>query len=940
MMLRKGLVIGIDLGTSASTASYCLTLDSLDSQGKLNRKKASEVHDVKDWPASNIHNAIGNPCLPTDLIYRKDLRTILYWGFEAQQYLDSTFPEPSRDEVFIVENIKLLLPGPNAVATSSTASERYRSKRETLINTLSKQPEDVFEDFMSLQLNHVIGSAMGKYYSGLNNLQIELVLAFPSGWEDIVHTNVARIGNRAMKKALSDHKLENVIFGLEHVYTVSETICGVKEWLRETVSEFSAVEDSDSLRTNLDELQDGDCFLPVDIGGGTGCLTPLKLISKRPLAVEQLDRTQSLEVSGEAVEAEFERWLRPQIIKTYYPGDIPRLVNRICRMFKEEKKRCGLTSAPGSTWSFEVTKLKVNLRRGWEKGCMRIKREDLDKQFDPAIKVLEEEIRKILVRFPSIKAIIFLGQFGGSSAYLKKKMQRSPIAEQVKIRHSQSGKLDVVKGAISERLTLDERFVRQYKTSKSYGTLVTLIYSGAVKRLFPNPQQQGAVPFEESDDGPRLKVIEWAIPKGTMIQNSRSGSIGKDGCRYHTWPVSEKDIGFEDIIVVSDECTPKPQLDKTSYTLWTTAHERDNLHINGERIRVQQIPFGWDLSMSQKVDSRGNVLGPYCEADLGCIMSSRGKRPPQDRQRVLYYDLIWDITEMQVKIYVQAQFPNLVGPLTSQLAIEKVFDQDEKTAATESRSTALEKDIQLTHNGLLEEHEGPLRDKDISDETNRPLNGMLGAGEFQQIGNALVTEPPRDEGMPQQAMELDQEHPAGHNEVFSTQQQVLAPFGSRPTFTAANQQQSNEHFPVIGVAGGSQQLPGGQTEENLNQEIRHGDKVVKDRRRRNGCFTCKDRKKKCDCIYAYDQVTRTTKCTACRKHNIRCDLEQPPEWLANPMQKQAEKLERKRLVRLGKRKSTAESDSSDVVRHRSFTLPSEEDINSRPAVYPSIEKPV
>ena len=112
-----------------------------------------------------------------------------------------------------------------------------------------------------------------------------------------------------------------------------------------------------------------------------------------------------------------------------------------------------------------------------------------------------------------MKAIVFLGQFGGSSAYLKKRMANSLIAKQVKIRHSQSGKLDVVKGAIAERLVLDECFVRQYKTSKSYGTLVTLLYGNDVRKLFPNPQQHGAPPFEKSDDGLWLKVIEWAIPK-------------------------------------------------------------------------------------------------------------------------------------------------------------------------------------------------------------------------------------------------------------------------------------------------------------------------------------------------------------------------------------------------------------------------------------------
>jgi hypothetical protein len=68
-----------------------------------------------------------------------------------------------------------------------------------------------------------------------------------------------------------------------------------------------------------------------------------------------------------------------------------------------------------------------------------------------------------------------------------------------------------------------------------------------------------------------------------MIQNGKSHNVGEDGPRYHTWPFNEKDIGFEDTIVISDECTPAPQLDGTSYTLWTTAHEKDDLYIDGER---------------------------------------------------------------------------------------------------------------------------------------------------------------------------------------------------------------------------------------------------------------------------------------------------------------------------------------------------------------------
>jgi hypothetical protein len=94
-------------------------------------------------------------------------------------------------------------------------------------------------------------------------------------------------------------------------------------------------------------------------------------------------------------------------------------------------------------------------------------------------------------------------------------MARSHISRLVKLRHSESGKLNVVRGAISERLYLSEGFVRKSQTLKSYGTLVTLAYhpGSEAARIFPNAMQLGAVPYERHADGDRLKVVEWAIPK-------------------------------------------------------------------------------------------------------------------------------------------------------------------------------------------------------------------------------------------------------------------------------------------------------------------------------------------------------------------------------------------------------------------------------------------
>ena len=67
------------------------------------------------------------------------------------------------------------------------------------------------------------------------------------------------------------------------------------------------------------------------------------------------------------------------------------------------------------------------------------------------------------------------------------------------------------------------------------------------------------------------------------MEDGQTCDIGKDGRRHHTWPHSDKDIEFEDIIVVSDEVPPTPQLDGKSYTLWTEAHEQNQLVLNGRK---------------------------------------------------------------------------------------------------------------------------------------------------------------------------------------------------------------------------------------------------------------------------------------------------------------------------------------------------------------------
>lgn len=127
-------------------------------------------------------------------------------------------------------------------------------------------------------------------------------------------------------------------------------------------------------------------------------------------------------------------------------------------------------------------------------------------------------------------------------------------------------------------------------------------------------------------------------------------------------------------------------------------------------VDVQQISFSWDLSMSERLSPTGDFLGSYSIKDL----EYRCFKPPGQKSakgskylRILHYNLVWDITEMQVKTHVKADFPNAVGPPTMQLCKQKPIAAGERRTG-ESRSIGLERDIMITEGDeeMPQIHEG------------------------------------------------------------------------------------------------------------------------------------------------------------------------------------------------------------------------------------------
>jgi hypothetical protein len=249
------LIIAIDPGTSGLAATYALGRDTFDKNtGKKSRFIIPHTEtQVDNWPGSSRGVSPGHVCLPTTLIYHRVSGQLLHWGFAAQKHLADQDPTIDRMQELVVENVKLLLPNPREITQLDKVSElpRHKSARAELANILGYQPSQVFGDLMRNCLSHILETAIvqfspGGYFSG--PIHIELVICFPGGWHSSLHTNIAKLSADALRKEIGKHEVDVDSFGLQDIYTVSETLCGIRCWL-----DTNLVDEAESTDPDRDE---------------------------------------------------------------------------------------------------------------------------------------------------------------------------------------------------------------------------------------------------------------------------------------------------------------------------------------------------------------------------------------------------------------------------------------------------------------------------------------------------------------------------------------------------------------------------------------------------------------------------------------------------------------------------------------------------------------
>ena len=175
-------IISVDPGTGSLTSYHALVHDSLDANGKMQRRPPSldSIIPINNWPGGSHDTTIGKEFIPTTMIYLRKTGELLCWGYQAHEYLSDPYPDIPVSETYTIDHPKLLLIDPTQFDFSASTAARYIEKRKEVEEVLGKNPSDPFRDLLTESFTHII-ACMHRYF-GVTHCKIELVLAVPSGW--------------------------------------------------------------------------------------------------------------------------------------------------------------------------------------------------------------------------------------------------------------------------------------------------------------------------------------------------------------------------------------------------------------------------------------------------------------------------------------------------------------------------------------------------------------------------------------------------------------------------------------------------------------------------------------------------------------------------------------------------------------------------------------
>ena len=320
--------------------------------------------------------------VPTTLAYVDGPDKEPVWGFAIPPEAD---PETMRW-------LKLLLEPDFSWSASSLAKELVDPiPTKRLLQDLGLTPLEAATTFLRLFWQHVEQQIISEHSRHTYEVaEKHVVLTVPAVWSDAAKRNTFQMAEGA---GLGRKELD--------LTTVAEPEAAAIAVLQN--------------RTRAATLEEGDCFVVVDAGGGTVDLTSYKMQKKWPLTLTEATVGNGDVCGAVFLEANFRKLLRTYLGEQVYDNLDPECEARIIRDFEH-----GIRRLYDSEGTREYTIIMPGVPEGTcsqiRSGLLRLSTAELQPVFMPVVQKIERLIRKQLSLLSAQdmwpKAIVLVGGLG------------------------------------------------------------------------------------------------------------------------------------------------------------------------------------------------------------------------------------------------------------------------------------------------------------------------------------------------------------------------------------------------------------------------------------------------------------------------------------------------------------------------------------------------
>ncbi|KAK5947351.1 hypothetical protein PMZ80_001501 [Knufia obscura] len=378
------LIVGLDFGTTFSGASFALLHPSDD-------PSEVRISVARDWAGLLPGDTTSNK-VPTTLAYLDGPDAEPTWGFAIPPEAD---PQTLRW-------LKLLLEPDFSWSASSLSKDIVDpTSTKALLADLGLSPLQATTTFLKLFWAHVKQQIINEHSrASYDAAEKHIVLTVPAVWSDAAKQNTFKMAENA-GLGRQDLKLS----------TVAEPEAAAIAVLRN--------------RTRASTLEEGDCFVVVDAGGGTVDLTSYQMQKKWPLTLTEATVGNGDVCGAVFLEANFRKLLRTYLGETVYDNLDAECEARIIRDFEHGIRR--LYDGEGEkSYSVITPGVPEGSCPQVKSGLLRLSTAELQPIFMPVVQKIERLIRKQLSLLTAAdlwpKAIVLVGGLGTNkflAKYLK-----------------------------------------------------------------------------------------------------------------------------------------------------------------------------------------------------------------------------------------------------------------------------------------------------------------------------------------------------------------------------------------------------------------------------------------------------------------------------------------------------------------------------------------